>query len=321
MSIVSIPTYFENQLYYVFATNTRPAYFWQYFSGTFEHLIFPKWFFLMHYLGNFSVVLILGFLVEKVIGMKRILILCLSSGVLVLAAFHIMNNGHYSTMSGTSGIAWSFGPPALFILLNLYKRESMSRSNWAFYALIIFELIFIWIIVSLGSSMETIFWHVLATIVGVIWTFVYRLKIKEGITLLFSEDYLPRLAVTQKMTLSILSLIPISLVVILFMYSTGHLDQIFVEVTSISGTSIEEINTLGKVVITFDENIKENGITSTKSVFDTDVTFSVEYPEEKNTVYILFSETLPADFKGSLEFKGAEFENHKELKKFTIFIE
>jgi len=322
--IVSISTAMDKQLFYVFATRIAPQYFWQYFTGTFEHLIYPMSFFWLHFLGNMSVLILLGTIIEKIIGSKRLLLMNVVSGGLVLVFFHIIfSNDVESTMVGTSGIVWSYGPMACYILFNIYKMNKQRAKEDKLFWVMCIELFFIWGIVTVGSSLNTNGWHIIASIVGIVFTFLLRNNIKlrlKEIERMEQSTYIGGIKTKRALVISLV-ILPISMLVIIVFYSSNRLDKTFVKIANVSPYSTsEEINENNrKIEIEFDDAIIVGGELSTKSYFENGVEFEIEYLQDRHKVIIQFNKNLP-DTQGYIYFVGGRFEGQKELKaiKFEI---
>ena len=96
-AIVTIPTYFDNQLFYLFGSFFKPQFFWHYFSGIFEHTIcniitgeFAPWFIWIHFGINLSVMLLFGLIIEKTIGSNKMLIITTTAMIISLLSFRIV---------------------------------------------------------------------------------------------------------------------------------------------------------------------------------------------------------------------------------------
>ena len=270
--IVWIASLIDNNLWSVFATHSHPIYSWQYFSGLFQHNLFPRWFYTIHFISNISVITLFGVMIERIIGTKKYLLLNILSGSIGLVFFYIshINQESNSTFNGISVIVWSYAPLVCLILIQLYKLNKKIIKEKMF-SLMVFELFFMWVFVTvmdlLGSNTSNKY-HLVATIVGIVFLIVYKNAIKLRISKISMSDICCQKCnfKTNGMTIGLVSLLPIGVFLVIGLYLTVGLDKMFVNVVSISPCStIEEINNNGsKIEIEFDSAFSKKGITSSR---------------------------------------------------------
>ncbi len=243
-SIVTIPTYFQNELWYIFALRSEPFYFWQVFSGVFEHSIFPDWFLWAHFLGNMSMLLVFGILIERLLGSKRMLIISLTAAIVHVGFFQFRFRGHMISGSGASGIVYAYAPIAFYILLILYRKYSVNLEKYKLFWAILMEFVFCWLFITIMSSWsETNIYHVVATIIGIVLVFIYKstihceieniLGIVPRIDVISSVDSNPSKPIKEKWLYSVV-ILPVFVCIVIALYFTNNLDDMFIEPSHIS---------------------------------------------------------------------------------------
>lgn len=329
--IVWVATLTDDNLWVVFATHSRPIYFWQYFSGLFQHSFSPKWFYTVHFASNISVIALFGVIIERIIGTKKYLLLNILSGCIGLMYFFLshINHEYNSTFNGISAIVWSYAPLALMILMQLHKLNKQVIKEKMFF-LMVFELFFMWIFVTvmdfLGSNTSNDN-HLVATIVGVAFLLAYKNSVKFNISKFIksdincSKDNLK----TNRLTISFVTLLPIGVLLVIGMYLTMGLDKMFVNVVSISPCStIEEINNNGsKIEIEFDSAFSEKGINSYRISISSPINIGHDliYSDNRTKAIIAFDTMLPEKTKGKIQIINGSFANNKSLKTLEFLFE
>lgn len=221
--IVSIPTYFSPKLYFVFGGNSQPFYPWQnIISSQFEHGSFfvetkiqqglPL---LVHLLGNLLVIALFGCISERILGTKKFFILILVAATMnIFVRFIIKSYGN-----GISGIAWSFAPVILLTIIIFFINHAKKLLHDFMLYISIFLFLMMWIIISVGSEWTTNLFHLIATIVGVLFTFIWKDEIVDRIQKsIINYDAVPLI----KIRFVIVSLsLPIFLFVVLLLSLTG----------------------------------------------------------------------------------------------------
>lgn len=282
--LVSIPTHLNPMLYEVFGGNQWKNYFWQYLSYNFEHG--SPWGgvpLLVHLLGNCLVIIVFGVLIERVLGRKHFFIL--STLALLL---HILTRwGLASTGNGASGITWGYAPMAFFIIVKLYQLDRKKLVKDPIFYLSICIFLLIWIIITVESAINgmhhTNIFHLVASIVGIVYTYCYRKRIEERThEIVMNESPARVTSAWDRPLLWINSLIPVLVIIVLFLFYTGVINDYYspaqiVEVIP-SSQSVEAINKANQQIMIqftqsmnphiskssfssyFDENVGENKI-------------------------------------------------------------
>ncbi len=327
---VWVATLTDNNLWVVFATHSHPIYFWQYFSGLFQHSFSPKWFYTIHFVSNISVIVLFGVMIERIIGTKKYLLLNFLSGCIGLIYFFVNRMNHeHSTFNGISVIVWSYAPLALMILLQIYRFNKQVIKEKMFF-LMVFELFFMWIFVTivdfLGSNTSNDN-HLVATIVGIVFMIVYKNTTKLSISKVLKSDICcPKCNFKNNgISIGLVSLLPIGVLVVIGMYLTTGLDKMFANVVSISPSStIEEINNNGsKIEIEFDNAFSEKGITSysIRISSPTNIDYEIKYSDNRTKAIIAFNTMLPEKTKGKISINRGSFVNNQNLKALEILFE
>lgn len=324
-SIVSIPTYLNNELYQVFSASTRPIYFWQYFSGNFEHCITPKWFFWAHYLGNMSVIIIFGILIERLIGSKKMLILSIAAGVIQSVTFQLFSQG-YCTGAGVSGIVWSYAPVALYIIVQIYSYEKKQIFKDKFLLVLIIEFVFIWIFITAVSEWDgTNRSHLISTIVGIVFLMFCRKSIKESVEEIHMNNAITRTqkSCADRLAIILFSIFPLFMLIILGLYQGNKLDKLYVNVISISPyTTLEDMKANdNKIEITFEEPVIQVSSTSTDTPGEAIIHLDISYSEDRRTIILTFDQTLLEEPKLKIVLREIEFADGRRAKPIELNIE
>ncbi len=286
-SIVTIPTYFQNELYYVFALQSKPFYFWQLFSGVFEHSIFPGWFLWAHYLGNMSILIIFGVFIERLLGSWKLLIISITAGIIYVAFFHIRFSGQVISGSGASGIVYAYAPIVFYILYVLGIKKKFNLIQDKIFWIMVMEFVFIWgFITSIQSWDGTNIYHFLATLVGTVFVYIYRNSVKNEIKYIMNN---PNQTVSLKKAKGLLYStigLPLFVSIILALYFCGILNGLFVKPNYISehDTVNSVMNNNNIVEIQYDDPITKFNSVYT-SGFDTAI---ITYSEDRKKVYCEF---------------------------------
>lgn len=246
--LVSIPTYFNPLLYEVFGSNQWKNYFWQHLSYNLEHgspwggLPLP-----VHLLGNCLVIIVFGVLVERVLGRKHFFFLSVSALFLHI----LMRWGLGSTGNGASGITWAYAPMVFFIIVKLYRlnREKLIKDPLFYVSICIFLLIWIFITVdsAINGMHHTNIFHLVASIVGIVYTYCYRKRIEERTYEIVTDGSPARVTSSlDQPLLWIHSLIPLLVILVLFLFYSGVLNDYYspAQVAEVipNSHSVEEIN-------------------------------------------------------------------------------
>lgn len=297
-TIITIPTYFAEELWYVFATQSKPFYFWQLFSGVFEHSVFPinslwqffsdnpSMFLWVHFTGNMLVLFTCGLLIEQIMGSGKFLLLTALGLFSHLLFFHINNHEKESFGSGASGIVYAYIPVAVYMVI---RYAYMGRVDWKkdrFFHIFVANLIISWGIVTVISGWsETYFYHMIATLVGISFLLIFYKKINAEISSL-SNKTVYDVPVPQKSAYYSLIILPLGALLLVILYFCGSLDEMFIKPTSISSnkTVYEVVLNGNKIQIDFPEPIEKYPSTYTHG---SDLS-EIVYSQDRKTVYIVF---------------------------------
>ncbi len=243
-TIITIPTYFQNYLWYIFALRSKPFYFWQVFSGIFEHSVFPDWFLWSHFLGNMSMLLVFGILIERLLGSKRMLFISLTAAIVHVGFFQFRFRGQMISGSGASGIVYAYAPIVFYILIILYRKYSVEIKKYRLFWVILMEFVFCWLFVTVMSSWSgTNIYHVVATIVGIGFVYIYKGVIHCEIAyilgkipqkdVIYNTDNRPSKPAKEKWLYAV-TILPVFAIIINVLYFTGNLSAMFIEPSHIT---------------------------------------------------------------------------------------
>lgn len=311
-SVITIPTYFNKELWYVFANQSKPFYFWQIFSGNFEHSIFPinsmwmlfdgnySWFLWIHFFGNMSILLIFGMIVERILGPYKFLLLSIFGLCSHVIFFQIKYYGEIHFGSGASGIVYTYIPVALYIIIKHINQGKINLKGDKLFYLVIFNLILSWIVVTIFSTWEeTNAAHLLATIVGIVFLLLFCKQIDKEIYELHKKNILNTL-ILQKRSRYLLAIVPLCALLVEVSYFCGFLDDMFIRPAYISAhdTINEVVRNDNKIEISFAEAITKFNSSYTSGSDLSKITYS----EDNKTVYIVFPNGLHKPHKIKLSY-------------------
>jgi hypothetical protein len=233
-----------------------------------------------------SIAILFGVLIERLLGSNKMLLLTLLGAITNIIFFQIKHHGQYISGSGVSGIVYTYAPIALYILWKFIIGAKYNfKKDYLFY-LLTFEFIFIWVFITAVSSWSgTNVYHVIATIVGLIFLKVCKRQINDEIDFVLSERCIIQKSPKSKVCY-LTVMLPLFMITILFLYHNGNLNEMFIEPIRISShdTIQDIINNNNRIEITFDKPITNFSSTST-SGFDTS---KIIYSEDGKTIYCVF---------------------------------
>lgn len=315
-TIVTIPTAFQNEIYYVFSLNSKPFYFWQVFSGIFEHSIFPNWFIWPHFLGNMSIVILFGILIERVLGSNKMLLLTSLGAVSYVLFFHIRFKGQIQTGSGASGIVYAFAPVALYIIWKFIKSTKYNYAKDILFYILGFEFIFIWGFITAVSSWNgTNIYHVIATMIGIFFLITFKKQISLNLDYILTIDRSEKKEPRNKW-IYFTFLIPLSMIAILFLYTSNHLNDLFIEPISISSydTIQDIINNNNEIEIIFEKPITKFSYVYTSGIDSSKITYS----EDGKILRCIFKNGLHHPYE--IHLCSAYDTDGRVVKDISIFI-
>ena len=237
--LVSIPTYFFPELYQIFNGSSQEIYLWQHITFIFEHgsNTLPLF---VHLLTNISVIAFFGVISERILGVKRFLILSLSSFVIYYIYFHINN----LSGNGASGVIWSYTSVSFFSIIYMYKFNKNKLKEDRLYYLAILLLIFTWAGVTIADFIINkelsygIGSHIISVLVGFGFVLIWKNHIEKRIDKIISKDIDIKLDLSklEKIIVKISLVVPIMILVVLLMFFNGLLTS------HISPSKVESIN-------------------------------------------------------------------------------
>lgn len=182
--LVSIWTYFDRNIFELFAMFApEPLHPWQYFTSYFQHMFYGIGgykFIFIHMSVNLSIIIIFGTLLEKMIGTYRLLILSIIAGSAQQLLFILTHKNIRSYGAGASGIAYSYIPIALYFILKVANENKEKLFKETLIYIYIIEICIVWIIVTIVAPfIGTTIYHILATIIGIIFLIANKKKLKQ----------------------------------------------------------------------------------------------------------------------------------------------
>lgn len=119
------------------AFHSKPAYAWQYVSGTLMHGSkgAPIWFLWVHLLLNGLMILPFGGLLERKRGSRQVLIVFATATVLSSTVFHLLTEGQDIQATGISAVGYAFVTGGVLLLPNVWKEFSLTV-KWLYLFLI-----------------------------------------------------------------------------------------------------------------------------------------------------------------------------------------
>ena len=133
-----LTSFYGDAMYDLLAFHSKPAYAWQYVSGTLMHggKGAPVWFLWVHLLLNGLMILPFGGLLERKRGSRQVLIVFVTATVLSSIVFHFLTQEQDIQATGISAVGYAFVTGGVMILSNVWKE--FSRTVKWFYLFLIF---------------------------------------------------------------------------------------------------------------------------------------------------------------------------------------
>lgn len=133
-----LTSFYGDAMYDLLAFHSKPAYAWQYVSGTLMHGSkgAPVWFLWVHLFLNGLMILPFGGLLERKRGSKHVLLVFVTATVISSIAFHFLTQGQDIQATGISAVGYAFVTGGVLILPNMWKEYSLS-AKW-FYLFLVF---------------------------------------------------------------------------------------------------------------------------------------------------------------------------------------
>ena len=133
-----LTSFYGDAMYDLLAFHSKPAYAWQYVSGTLMHGSkgAPVWFLWVHLILNGLMILPFGGLLERKRGSRQVLIVFVTATVLSSVVFHLLTQGQDIQATGISAVGYAFVTGGVMLLPNVWKE--FSRTVKWFYLFLIF---------------------------------------------------------------------------------------------------------------------------------------------------------------------------------------
>ena len=132
-----LTSFYGDAMYDLLAFHSKPAYAWQYVSGTLMHggKGAPVWFLWVHLLLNGLMILPFGGLLERKRGSRQVLIVFVTATVLSSIVFHFLTQEQDIQATGISAVGYAFVTGGVMILSNVWKEFSRTV-KWLYLFLI-----------------------------------------------------------------------------------------------------------------------------------------------------------------------------------------
>ena len=133
-----LTSFYGDAMYDLLAFHSKPAYAWQYVSGTLMHGSkgAPIWFLWVHLILNGLMVLPFGGLLERKRGSRQVLIVFVTATALSSIVFHLLTQGQDIQATGISAVGYAFVTGGVLLLPNMWKEYSLAVK--LFYLFLVF---------------------------------------------------------------------------------------------------------------------------------------------------------------------------------------
>ena len=133
---------YGNAMYDLLAFHSKPAYYWQYISGTLMHGSkgAPLWFLWVHLFLNGLMILPFGGLLERKRGSKHVLLVFVTATVISSIAFHFLTQGQKIQATGISAIGYAFITGGVILLPNIWKEFSCTVKLYYLFLILLASL-------------------------------------------------------------------------------------------------------------------------------------------------------------------------------------
>ncbi|MBO4988425.1 MAG: rhomboid family intramembrane serine protease [Lachnospiraceae bacterium] len=137
--VISCVVWLQPELFDFLCIETRPKYFWQYFSGCFIHSVEPRWSMWIHMGMNFMGLIPLGIITEKVIGTKNMFGLFLGELTVTAVVLQVVTLSNPGQVSGISSISYAFATVAFYCVYKVIKKKEVSCLKQVLFYYCVFE--------------------------------------------------------------------------------------------------------------------------------------------------------------------------------------
>ena len=122
-----LTSFYGDAMYDLLAFHSKPAYAWQYVSGTLMHGSkgAPVWFLWVHLILNGLMVLPFGGLLERKRGSRQVLIVFVTATALSSIVFHLLTQAQDIQATGISAVGYAFVTGGVLLLPNMWKEFSL----------------------------------------------------------------------------------------------------------------------------------------------------------------------------------------------------
>jgi membrane associated rhomboid family serine protease len=300
--LVSVPTYFNAELYEIFSGEKPMFYAWQPVTNFFEHgtsISFATLVSLpLHIAINLAMLLTFGIVCEKLLGAKWYLMLIAVSGLLSRAVGAVFE----TWANGASSITWGFAPIAFYFTRSLYKRDRRSLMYDRMFYVFCFLFFFAWIMIAVFDILYGAYiintYHLFATLAGTGFLLVFRKSISERIRDCYDSPAKDpgKIDILDKAAAYAFMLLPALVLAIFILWFSGgltrHISSSKIETAGPKGVSIESLNEAGEIRITFTEPMKHeithSGVTIDSLEGLPPLTHQLDWPDER-TIRLRFS--------------------------------
>ena len=133
---------YGNAMYDLLAFHSKPAYYWQYISGTLMHGSkgAPLWFLWVHLFLNGLMILPFGGLLERKRGSKHVLLVFVTTTVISSIAFHFLTQGQKIQATGISAVGYAFITGGVILLPNIWKEFSCTVKLYYLFLILLASL-------------------------------------------------------------------------------------------------------------------------------------------------------------------------------------
>lgn len=186
-------------LQYIFGADAPNQYPWIIITTLFVHG-WPEFPWYLHLGGNLVALLSVTVLVERTLGVVRLMLVAMFAGMFFLAPIMLFNRGGI----GASWLIWPFGPIALVIMFYEWKHWGKEVVKDPVFHLMVYALLLMWgfspFVIGLMVNQRMgvdfalglligVLMHLIPTIIGIAFAVVFRKTIKERIAAVREDRY------------------------------------------------------------------------------------------------------------------------------------
>ena len=137
-----LTSFYGDAMYDLLAFHSKPAYAWQYVSGTLMHGSkgAPVWFLWVHLFLNGLMILPFGGLLERKRGSKHVLLVFVTATVISSIAFHFLTQGQKIQATGISAVGYAFITGGVILLPNIWKEFSCTVKLYYLFLILLASL-------------------------------------------------------------------------------------------------------------------------------------------------------------------------------------